>query len=816
MALEDSKVEVTKHEGLQLSMACMDQLHSKLNGKSKFEEADSDCESFVSQIEDEPDFFIMLDPKVTEDSKHRCYVVSEIISSERLYIRCLTALSEGFVKAVQDNPRYSGDPRFTIWFHYINQIKKINATFLGNMEVQSFDKCVGQVFLNHIPMLKLYIQYSRVLGDALDALRYLRKNDQSVCRFLASIEKTDTLNGQCIESLAIMPIQRVPRYILLLKQIVRYTVFDHVDLLFLKDALSQLGQLADLMSSGVNKSREHRILTVVDADLSFRRKQDHTEIVKMGRKLVKDGTLVRLTRKGKRKSVYLHVFNDFFVMSNLQRFRFGIRSKFKAKIAFSIDKVSCTSNQMQEEDSGFAFEIETPLRCFTVFATSKESRMEWIQIINNYSQEYSSLQKSLQNDVSSVTPKSDMPVGFDDTTKEYNERPTQSNVPVGQLKTETEMEKNNNYIVLNRLSVFQTESSPSTAPVSSSQYDTPRTNLDMICDELYASEERFHLSLKLLLECTLEKHENPNVQAKIKQFRNCLLEMESFHRDVLADLRVLSLENASEEKAETLVSLFGRIVKFIRIYEQFAECAKYVTIDLSHHYLMNCDSIKSAVDDVIKLVSIPMRKASAYMRYLSKLSQQIPRNVHIKRYLIDLVFILKKIRSAWENSKCYKFVDYVEMKLQDVLPEKESLGMLVRDGMLRMHHHNGRENAVVNVWLLLWKNSVMMFPQTADKRFSVRSSIFIPLTQSGCIDPVAYPAKENPDVTLQFVEYFGHEKTRIIRLQCVDSVSRDSWFQSFDKTIRLAYRAEQVNRMRKSRRSGLVKVIHLKSSLSTE
>ena len=133
-------------------------------------------------------------------------------------------------------------------FCNINGIIKVNESFLKQFEpmMESWNDncCIAPIFITFSGVMKMYNQYYFGYDRASQILAELRKNKAwtTFCRDRAVLSDAGTV--QPLESLLIMPVQRIPRYCLLLKELLKATPQDHCDYkatLEAKDLYESLG-----------------------------------------------------------------------------------------------------------------------------------------------------------------------------------------------------------------------------------------------------------------------------------------------------------------------------------------------------------------------------------------------------------------------------------------------------------------------------------------------------------------------------------------------------------------------------------------------
>lgn len=149
----------------------------------------------------------------------RLQAVQEILTSERSYINQLQILMKYFVSPLKDQDIISGD-EFTILFGQIEMIYNLNTELLKNLESDLGN--VGKAFLRLAPFFKLYSVYAFDYNRSQIVLQELTEKNQKFRKFLEQNESRPEVQTKLM-SLLISPIQRVPRYRLLLQQVILYS-----------------------------------------------------------------------------------------------------------------------------------------------------------------------------------------------------------------------------------------------------------------------------------------------------------------------------------------------------------------------------------------------------------------------------------------------------------------------------------------------------------------------------------------------------------------------------------------------------------------
>ncbi len=173
----------------------------------------------------------------------------EILTSEQKYVDSLQLAVDEFLQPMVrlTAARSAGRPVLTRTevvdiFSTLEIIVELNKGLLVELKerlarwpsVQRF----GDLFTRMAPILRLYSGYVRNFDVSQRVLLEKRETSSAFCEFLAEREKH--AQGLHLESYLIMPVQRLPRYQMLLNGLLKYTDEHHVDYQDLQQAHARI------------------------------------------------------------------------------------------------------------------------------------------------------------------------------------------------------------------------------------------------------------------------------------------------------------------------------------------------------------------------------------------------------------------------------------------------------------------------------------------------------------------------------------------------------------------------------------------------
>lgn len=234
----------------------------------------------------------------------------EILSSEESYIKSLKQLKEMWIEPMKSKGIIN-DNDYNLIFSNIENIIIINENLQSELKSRinnwSQTQKIGDVFLRNVKIFQLYKPYCENYDNAIAHIKLLSKKKafSSFCK--AAESKCD---GFSISFYLIMPIQRIPRYQLLIKELLSKTPPDHPDYEDLKSALNGITELATNVNKGVADAvQQKRLQEVISKNF-----QGLSSLILERRYLILDGELdISLGTLG--KSNYCILFNDIIVFA---------------------------------------------------------------------------------------------------------------------------------------------------------------------------------------------------------------------------------------------------------------------------------------------------------------------------------------------------------------------------------------------------------------------------------------------------------------------------------------------------------------------
>jgi hypothetical protein len=198
----------------------------------------------------------------------RTFIVKEIVATEATFCEGLLVMLELFAQPIeaarQKGAIQLSDHEVKALFPEIQTIYNYNKDLLQRLQWRvdkwRWTSGLGDVFLETIPFLKMYTNYVNLYPNAVEMMK---KHYEEISAFTSIVDKAHA-NERCkkhdIYSFLITPIQRVPRYVLLLDDLLKNTPAGHCDYDALTSAHAEMKRVAVLINERKRDAENFQVL----------------------------------------------------------------------------------------------------------------------------------------------------------------------------------------------------------------------------------------------------------------------------------------------------------------------------------------------------------------------------------------------------------------------------------------------------------------------------------------------------------------------------------------------------------------------------
>ena len=337
--------------------------------------------------------------KQAERVTKRTKIIAEIHDTERHYSSSIARVVTEYLQPLRTNAGEWGlkMEQINLVFSNLEQLSMFHQTLCVKLAEALTPREVCAVFAKHADYLKMYTPYVNNYSEALKALQQLQDN-----RKFAKLcgEKKQSM-GMDLMSYLIMPVQRIPRYELLLKELRRNleppTSATHGDStdesVYLDETLAKIVSVAQKVNEAKREAERVSSLSAIAARVS------HLDAAFPGgvscdhRRVVKEGVLWKKSTFGK-KGRNIFLFNDCLLWC----------SSYKYKGHVGLLELKAAASENTDDGNGeFCIEVSHPLiRTLYYCADSQYDRQQWLNAFTEAIDECKLLDPLLQNKFAAV------------------------------------------------------------------------------------------------------------------------------------------------------------------------------------------------------------------------------------------------------------------------------------------------------------------------------------------------------------------------------------------------------------------------------
>ncbi|XP_074554580.1 FYVE, RhoGEF and PH domain-containing protein 6 [Halichoeres trimaculatus] len=305
------------------------------------------------------------------------HIAQEIMSSEKVFVDVLKLLHIDFRDAVAKATRQNGKPVvdervLNQILYYLPQLYQLNRDLLRELEERvahwSDHQRLSDIFVQKGPYLKMYSTYIRQFDNNVALLDEQCRKNTAFAAVVREFETSPRCASLALKHYLLKPVQRIPQYQLLLTDYLKNLPEDSEDYKDTQAALSIVKEVAnhanDIMKQGDNFQKLMQIQYSLNG---------HHEIVQPGRVFLKEGTLMKLSRKVMQPRMFF-LFNDALMYTTPVQ---SAQYKLNSVLSLAGMKVSKPSQEAYQNE----LNIESVERSFILSASAASERDEWLEAI---------------------------------------------------------------------------------------------------------------------------------------------------------------------------------------------------------------------------------------------------------------------------------------------------------------------------------------------------------------------------------------------------------------------------------------------------
>lgn len=340
-------------------------------GEGSNEEPDHENRSSKTNKTDEVDV-----AKCSEPQK-LLHIAQELLSTEETYVKRLHLLDQVFctkLTAAGISPEVT-----TGIFSNISSIYRFHGQFLlPELQLRILREWdtkprLGDILQKLAPFLKMYGEYVKNFDRAVELVSTWTQRSPLFKDVVQGIQKEEVCGSLTLQHHMLEPVQRVPRYELLLKDYLKRLPADAPDRKDAERSLELISTAANHSNAAIRKMEKmHKLLEV------YERLGGEEDIVNPANELIKEGPIQKLSAKnGTTQDRHLFLFNSMILYCvpklRLMGQKFSVREK--------MDISDLQVQDVAKRSTAHTFVIMGKKRSLELQSRTEEEKKDWIQVI---------------------------------------------------------------------------------------------------------------------------------------------------------------------------------------------------------------------------------------------------------------------------------------------------------------------------------------------------------------------------------------------------------------------------------------------------
>ena len=334
-------------------------------------------------------------------------VASEMLSTEESYMNELRIIEEMFHVRVENENLVTPDVlkkmfaniRTIYQFHQQGLLPSLQERMTAwknqkdnfSAEIDKENECpdqkIGDIFVKNAPYLRMYSEYIENFDNAMNTIDKQRKKNKKFAAMMEEIQASPELHRLSLQHHMLSPVQRIPRYKLLLEDYIKRLPENSSDLENAKKALELVDNAAHHSNDTMKRIEQRRKVLEVQALLG-----NTVELSSPTREFIKEGRVSKISTKTgdtlkdtlKDLDRYLFLFNDVLFVCSWNSLTKRVRggSKYKVKMQFEFDRL-VINESIEGDDTDKAFSVSQSKSTIKMdlLARTTEEKEEWVHSI---------------------------------------------------------------------------------------------------------------------------------------------------------------------------------------------------------------------------------------------------------------------------------------------------------------------------------------------------------------------------------------------------------------------------------------------------
>uniref|UniRef100_A0A672TDP3 FYVE, RhoGEF and PH domain-containing protein 4-like n=1 Tax=Sinocyclocheilus grahami TaxID=75366 RepID=A0A672TDP3_SINGR len=306
-------------------------------------------------------------------------IASELLQTERAYVTRLHLLDQVFCAKLTEEAGKGTFPVEVVKgiFSNVGSIYTFHSQFLlpdleTRMSQWDSTPRIGDILAQLAPFLRMYAEYVKNFDSAMDLLKQWMERSAQLNAIIQDIQSQEVCGNLTLQHHMLEPVQRVPRYEMLLKDYLKKLPEDDPDRSQAEKSLNIISMAATHSNTAIRKMENLKKLMEIYEMLG-----GEEDIVNPSNELIKEGQILKLAaRNTSSMERYLFLFNNMLLYCVPKFSLVGQRFTVRTRVGVEGMKVLETSN----DDYPHTFQVSGKERTLELQASSEQDKEDWIKV----------------------------------------------------------------------------------------------------------------------------------------------------------------------------------------------------------------------------------------------------------------------------------------------------------------------------------------------------------------------------------------------------------------------------------------------------
>eukprot|EP00004_Rigifila_ramosa_P012622 TRINITY_DN2746_c0_g1_i1.p1 TRINITY_DN2746_c0_g1~~TRINITY_DN2746_c0_g1_i1.p1 ORF type:complete len:1231 (-),score=410.96 TRINITY_DN2746_c0_g1_i1:49-3240(-) len=317
------------------------------------------------------------------DIKKRSKIVEEIIMTERDYLRDLLIISDIFRAPLISQKILTPQQATELFSPVLDEITQLHRQLVSELKDRDSADAVGHAFIRNVEKFVVYGAYCANQSRQMTLVPKFSKEIKGFKFFLEAAQKNPICRGLDFNSFLIKPVQRLTKYPLLLKELLKMTPSLHTDYNSILSAFQKVQEMALIVNERVRQlTANQRVLEIQNNLEGYER-----QLFEPWRTLIEEALLVRLSSlSAEPKERTFFLFNDLLL--------WGRYDKKKKHVIYEEDWVlsSVLARPFPQKENAIEVVNMTKQKKFILITNSPAEKATWLAHLDRLVQEQLALE----------------------------------------------------------------------------------------------------------------------------------------------------------------------------------------------------------------------------------------------------------------------------------------------------------------------------------------------------------------------------------------------------------------------------------------